>query len=428
MILLAVAAALAAMTGLASTQDAPMSAVTTDLAYVAPSGSLITQHPSGETRTHGRDGARYAFPAWSPSGDQLAAIEREGLRARAVVFTPDQPDAPRSVLLDDPQRAVIYLDWRDDGEALYLLTNHPSGLYALIEATPNGTRELATGAPLFWHEAPDGTLAVHLRNTEGDQSFLLDPTTGTVTASNPAGPYRSPAVSPTGRWLAGAIQPFGAARIDVRRLPVGTDENLRRQLDYEGVTAFAWSPQGPDRLAVIRPLVNAPHAFGPLGILNVDDGLYEPVTDASVLAFWWSPNGNRLAVVASEPPGEDNVAQHNPRTPVLAGRVPTAATPTNLTPTQQSARGFRVGFADADGGQVQWLGDVQLSGRFLAEQLPFFDQYARSHRAWSHEGRTLVLPVVDTSGAARLMFVNPDSASMTLGPYGSMPSWSPAAP
>lgn len=425
---LAFAVTLAALTGLAVTQDAPTIPIPTNLAYVAPSGALVTQTPGGETQTHGRDGARYAFPAWSPDGQQLATIEREGTRARAVVFTLNQASSTREVLLDDPQRAVIYLDWRDDGQAVYLLTNHPSGRYALIEATRDGTRELTTGAPLFWHEAPDGTLAVHLQNADGDQSFLLNPTTGAVTPLDPAGPYRSPAVSRSGRWLAGTVQPFGSARIDVRRLPVGTAESTRRQLDYAGLTAFAWSPQGPDRLAVIRPLVNAPHAFGPLGILDAEDGLYEPVTDASVLAFWWSPAGDQIMFVASDPPGQDNVAEGDPRGPVLASAMPTAAPTPAPKRVQQNAPGFRVGVAGPGDRDATWLGGVRPSGRFLAEQLPFFDQYARSHRAWSHDGAMFVLPVVDASGAARLLLINPREGRMIEGPYGSMPSWSPVAP
>jgi hypothetical protein len=423
--------ALAILMGAAHAQTSTTPALPAALAYVAPDGTLVTQQPGSDPQPLSRDGARYAFPAWSPGGQRVAVIERQGTRARAVIFTPGSAGGERRVLLDDPERAVIYLDWRDDGDAVYLLTNHPNGRYALIEATDAGTRELATGAPLFWHEAPNGMLAVHLQNADGDQNFLLDPGSGDVTPLDPPGPYRSPAVSTSGRWLAGSVRPFGGPRIDVQRLPLETGDDTRRQLDYSGLTAFAWSPQGTDRLAVIRPLVNAPHAFGPLGVLNAEDGLYEPVTDASVLAFWWSPNGEQMMFIASDPPGNDTVASR------AAPQYLAAATQAILPEThvsqpqavQQSATRFRLGYANISGNEEPvWLGGVRPSARFLSEQLPFFDQYDRSHQAWSPDGRMFVLPVTDPSGAARLLFAEPDGGGLVMGPYGSMPSWAPVAP
>lgn len=423
--------ALTVMTGNAHAQTAATPALPAALAYIAPDGALVTQQPGTDPQPVSRDGASYAFPAWSPDGQRVAVIERQGTRARAVVFTPGVDGGERRVLLDDPARAVIYFDWRDDGNAVYLLTNHPSGRYALIEATDSGTRELATGAPLFWHEAPNGTLAVHLQNAEGDQSFLLDPGSGAVTPLDPAGPYRSPAVSTSGRWLAGSVRPFGGPRVDVQRLPLGTSDQARRQLDYSGLTAFAWSPQGSDRLAVIRPLVNAPHAFGPLGVLNAEDGLYEPVTDASVLAFWWSPDGERIMFVASDPPGNDTVASRTAPQFLAASTQAYLLEPQASQPqaVQQNATRFRLGYANVGGNEEPvWLGGVRPSARFLSEQLPFFDQYARSHQAWSPDGRMFVLPVTDPAGAARLLFAEPGGAGVRMGPYGSMPSWSPVAP
>ena len=60
---------------------------------------------------------------------------------------------------------------------------------------------------------------------------------------------------------------------------------------------------------------------------------------------------------------------------------------------------------------------------FLSQFLPFFDQYALSHRIWSPQSNALVLPVQEGDTSQIILVPARGGAPRTLG-EGSMPSWS----
>ena len=360
-----------------------------DLAYVAADGALaVRPADAGPVRTYAAPGATHAFPAWSPDGTRLAAIRRSPAGASLVVVDPTTPDATTpdaaDVWFDEAGANVVYFDWRDDGAAVYLLVSDPATGFALVEATRDGAERLARGAPLFWDQTPDGDLLVHVGGPGPARLFELDPVTGA--ASGPLaepGAFRSPAASPSGAWRAYAERAPG----DVLRAvvePTGADAP-RRELGHQGLAAFAWAPDR-DVLALLRPVTDQPHAFGPLGGLDADTGLFEPWTDATVVAFWWAPTGDRVAVLAVSGPGGGSVAQAAGPRRVAARFV-------------QRGPAFRLGVVDVAAADTRWLGEVAPSGTFLSQYVPFFDQYARSHAAWSPDGRWLTLPLQGPGGA-----------------------------
>jgi hypothetical protein len=57
--------------------------------------------------------------------------------------------------------------------------------------------------------------------------------------------------------------------------------------------------------------------------------------------------------------------------------------------------------------------------------LPFFDQYALSHRVWSRDSRSIVLPLADIRPEPQITVIYADdSRSVELGP-GAIAFWSP---
>ena len=61
----------------------------------------------------------------------------------------------------------------------------------------------------------------------------------------------------------------------------------------------------------------------------------------------------------------------------------------------------------------------------MNQVLPYFDQYALSHRVWAPDGSAILLPVIGDDGAESLAVLPADgSAARTLAP-GSMGFWSP---
>lgn len=402
------AAGLSAAVAQGLAQGAGDVALDTDLAYVAADGRLaVRPADGGAPALFGPDGAWHAFPAWSPSGDRVAAIRRTATGASAVVVDP-AAGGPPTVWFDEPGADVIYFGWRDDGAALYLLVNDPATGYALVEAGPDDATRLARGAPLFWDATPDGTLLVHVGGPGPARLFELDPATGEAgpPLAEP-GVFRSPAASPSGDWRAYAERAPG----DVRRVvvePTEAGDGPRRELGHVGVAAFAWAPDR-DRLALLRPVTDQPHAFGPLGGLDAATGLFEPWTDATVVAFWWAPGGDRVAVLAVSGPGGGRVAQAGPARRVASRFV-------------QDGPAFRFGVVDVAAAETTWLGEVAPSANFLAQYVPFFDQYARSHATWSPDGRWVALPLQGPNGARVVAIDVADARLHDLG-AGAMPAF-----
>lgn len=414
-------------------------ALASDLAFVGPDGR-IGWLPAGSERVRllGDPDLQYAFPAFSPDGRRLAAIERTAARARAVVFDlPGEEGAPvpRAAWLDLPSAPVIYLDWADDGDELLLLTGDTRG-FALRRATAETASEpLARGAPLFWDQRDDG-LMVHVGGP-GQPRLVLTDAVGRIEAElRSPGAFRAPAVSPSGDWLAyGERLPGDVRRAVIERTP--TDDAApaegpgRRALDVRGLSAFAWHPRD-DVLALTRPIASVPHSFGPLGGLDASTGLFEPWTDASVLAFWWSPAGDAIGVLALQgAPGGGSVAASGApslasvRPIAAAARGPVVDAPEPPMPVQAGGLRLRAGVLDPASGDVAWLGTVVPQQRFLNEQVPFFDQYARSHVVWSPDGRWWALSVVDALGRDVIGLIDVRSGTVREIAPGTAPVFAP---
>ena len=51
--------------------------------------------------------------------------------------------------------------------------------------------------------------------------------------------------------------------------------------------------------------------------------------------------------------------------------------------------------------------DIKLADLFVNQVLPYFDQYALSHRFWSPDSRSLVLPIVGDQDVTRITTSSP---------------------
>ena len=102
------------------------------------------------------------------------------------------------------------------------------------------------------------------------------------------------------------------------------------------------------------------------------------------------------------------------RDPAWPGRSPTPrASPVSLA------------FVDVAKGTATAPVIVSLTPLFVNQVLPYFDQYALSHRVWSPDGTSILLPVVGTDGVESLELLPADgSAPRVLAP-GSIGFWSP---
>jgi TolB protein len=86
---------------------------------------------------------------------------------------------------------------------------------------------------------------------------------------------------------------------------------------------------------------------------------------------------------------------------------------------------LRLTFVDVADGTILSQRSIQASDLFVNQVLPFFDQYALSHRFWAPDGTAIVLPVVGDGDVTRLLAIPADGSDARLIATAEFGSWSP---
>ena len=68
---------------------------------------------------------------------------------------------------------------------------------------------------------------------------------------------------------------------------------------------------------------------------------------------------------------------------------------------------------------------VQVGDVFAQQVLPYFDQYALSHRIWSPDGRSVALPVMDADGTPGIDIIPAEGGAPTRVAAGVAAAWGP---
>lgn len=398
---------------------APCPELTSRIAYVTPFGQLAVVDPSaGEPRLISPVGVTYQFPAFSPDGTRIAAIGvADGEGMVSIFGGPETRQAYRSAA-----EPPIYLYWAPDGASLSFIAARPeSGLGFHIADLDGTARLVATGSPFYWawdHDA--ASLLAHVGLTgEGSRLAFADPDTGIAEGDlDPPGFFQAPGISPSGRFIAYAtVAPGGDRRVVVASHPFVAGEVVRREFSHQGFAMLGWNPVS-DVVAVMSPPQAAPHWFGPIQVLDAADGLLEPVVDGVALAFFWSPDGTKLAWLS--PVAAPDVQQ------VVDTRTGSQGVGDSLpSPAQQASVRLRLHVVDIDGlqsGVPRTLTTFAPSAAFVNQFLPFFDQYALSHRIWSPNSDALALPMIGSDGVTRVVVVDLDGTQREVA-QGDMPAW-----
>lgn len=379
-------------------------------------GELVTIAPDGSRRrTLTRGEHFFQFPAWSPDGTRIAAVG--GTAEQAGVFTfedadqADQPQAPRA-LFESRTESPIYLFWSPNSKHLSfiaaLLDRQPPQLALRVvaaDADPEAAARvppIALGRPCFWDWSADSrAILLHAGVTEDSaQVRLIDPfnpARGKLSLSRQPGYFRAPGISRTGRYLA-----FGeVSRAGNARLTVDDRQGKRRiAIEHHGFAALGWSP-ADDRLAFICPSEPINTYYGPLRVLDVARGKAEVVTEDTVVAFFWSPNGERIAYFTVAEHAMEFNALLAPLNPAEAARAGGFQPPSAAEDDTEDAPSFiplNLWIADLERGETQLVYTFEPAEAFVSLFLPFFDQYALSHRLWSPDSSALVLPMLRRQG------------------------------
>lgn len=399
------------------------------LAVVGDDARLVTMDAMGGTVTPiGRPGIRFSFPAWSPDGSRIAVIGATSDETGIYVFpaaTAGATPADPVVIYRSSDHPPFYVYWSPDGRRVSFLTTEPAAValrVAPADASAPAT-VVRTGSPLYWAWAGPDRLLVH-SGIGGPNAFFgeIQPDgTAPEPAADATGDFRAPAVSADARFR-GYTSPATATPEQV--VVESVDHTIRHGLGVYGTAALDFGPIG-EELAFIAPGVAGDAVgipIGPLRLIDAASGAVRTLLPDAVIGFFWSPDGATIAALELASSGSDQVATRDGI--VLAS---TTGGDRRHVMTAAAAPGvaLRLVFVTVGSGAILSRRTIRLSDVFAQQILPFFDQYALSHRLWAPDGASVVVPVVSDDGAVHLTTVRADGTDTRVVTDGTMAFWRP---
>lgn len=390
------------------------------IVFINTDGQVETISPDGgDSRLLTDTDFNYQFPAWSPDGSYLAVIGGDVLGGGIYLLTDEEGPVEPQELYFDSDQTPIYLYWSPDNRQVSFIASHPDddiGLHLAPVEDDAESRLLTTGSPFYWDWAAGGNQLLIHTGFAGDEARLaLIEANGDGSGENLAAPgfFQAPGISADGRYLAYAeAEDTRASRLVVADMETGQ----QHQEEHDGLVAMGWSPTA-NQLAFVSATRDAPEFLGPLQLLEAETGQVRLLSDEIVLAFFWSPDGRYLAYISVSDQTEGDITAARPSVP--AERRPSRAK--GLQQRRPTVLNLRV--VDVAAGTGRHLTTFTPTILFLAQFLPFFDQYALSHRLWSPDSDALVLPMQD-NGINRIFVVPASGGRVRALAEGSIAFWS----
>ena len=403
------------------------------IADVGADGSLSLISTDGRTVVLAPPGdAAFGFPAWSPDGSHVAAIRDDTFGAAILVFDARRALAGAPVeptlIFRSAGIAPFYSSWTPDGRQVSFLADEADALSLRIapadgSAPLDGTgpgAKIRTGSPLYFDWIDNGHLLAHVGTGPG--AFLgeigLDGAPAGPTLASP-GDFRSPIVSHEGSRLAYVrAAATGPAEVVV----ASPDGSSAHEMSVFGPAGLAFDPGGTT-VAAIAPIATGSTysiPIGPLRLLDAGTGAVRTLLDGNVVSFWWSPDGRTIAALRVQPVA---AAPTGSAAAVPAPSAVESASPAGASPAP-SATEVRLVFVDVATGRIRSQPIVNPGQVFIDQFLTYFDQYALSHRIWSPDSSSVLMPLADADGTTRMaaLFANGDPAIRF---DGSIAFWSP---
>lgn len=381
--------------------------ITNRIAIVDMQGQLTTCAPDGsDTRVLTRPDRLYQFPAWSPDGSRIAAVGSDRGGSGVYCFADDAQGEQLQLYRSfaGTGKSPFYLYWAPDSQRLTFLANNPVGgigFHIVDREALAESRLLALGQPFFWQWGKDSAeIMIHTGGGDEGRLDFIDPTVGPKKSRNHATPgyFQSPGISPSGNYIA-----YAALDEDGKSSIVLENRNSRRKIvhAHRGAVVLGWSPTR-EHIAFMAPESNEMHYYGPLRLLGLD-GKVKMLSSEAVLAYFWSPDGQKIAYFSPTRTASSSHVSGNTGSASINGGSQYGMGNSRL---EKSLTSEKVSERESDIVRLElWIVDLQSRTRmmlhnfrptrlFLNQFLPFFDQYTHSHRIWSPASDALVLPLV----------------------------------
>ncbi len=376
-----------------NSQVVEQSATGQEVRKVEP-GMRMERNPSRVIIQSGNTGGEFVSSA-------LYLASSDGKRPLREVYVSNKHDVP-------------YLDWSPDSQQIAFLTKNIDDQSAALNllSAQEGSRSkiLLEGADATWNWNPDGkTLIAKVGNVSGpDKLSVVDVTSDKTTKLESKGDlaFQAPHYSPDGGYML-ITEESGDKHKLVLADRAGTA--LKTLTEFSGQIAFAWSPAGAKVAYVVSADQSEPG--GSLTVIDVNSNDKRIVNNKPVQAFFWSPDGDRIATFSR--------ANRTDIPPDFQGFsvVPDLAIPLMLLetidPTNGNARG------------LFYFAPTSSFQRIAAE----FDRFSRSMTIWSPDSRKLVFTLTfgDSNGTRDYVIESEGSGSLfprILG-NGGLAVWSP---
>lgn len=381
-------------TRLAVEASSPPTSPENQLLVVGEDGNLyLVDAASGKRFALTTDAAlrrQYLQPTWSSDGERIAWARLDGQRSFLEMTRFDGADRSTLNLPFPP----FYIFWSPTGDRLAYLSNwlaldQPSMALRIVEldAGEARARTLAEGQPFYFSWAPDGQqLLAHIG---GERIELLSLDGAAQSLQISGGQFPAP------QWAAdGARLIYAVADAAYQRLVVADSngQELTELTDFPGRISFSLSPDNAQLAYIVTEAAAQMSTLGPLYVVDVETRRTREITTNPVLAFFWSPAGDRLAYLGLE---------------FVAGRL-----------------GLR--WYVWDGRTSTPYASFLPTRTFWENYLPFFDQYAQSHRVWASDGSAFVFTgtLADGRSGVWVQPITPDAAPVAMG-SGVVATWSP---
>jgi hypothetical protein len=361
------------------------------LVVVDDEGRVVTVGPDGSDPVVLSQPSEVPFqPIWSPDGSRVAYATQSG-RPQVVVADADGGDAQRAAV----ESPAFYLTWSPDGEQLGSLRNG-SDAVALdvidLASADLEAVELDQGAPYWLSWDPQGDrLAAHV----GTDRLDVVGADGEISPLGVGpGAFRVPDWTDAGLLAVAA----DGGRQALVRIAVGGEVEPLAAID--GNVGFSANPAGtkvaiqsfePDSAGeAVEASLPAQEPLPPNTLLVLDLETDEPtvVSLQDVLAFFWSPVGDRLLVL------EVGEGERTVRWRVWNGE------------TLSEGPSFQPGAS------------------FGTDFIAFFDQYQRSMSLWAPDGSGYAFPG-SIDGEEGIWVADASSDRATMVAAGSWVAWSP---
>jgi len=351
----------------------PLLVVTEDHAVAAIS-------PDGETvELVAPDPNRLVSQAtWAPDGRLAVWTEVDRAAGQAVIAMGDSQGQRRI----DGGTTPFFYAWSPDGAHVAYLGNSPEGTgvaMGLVDVAAGTARLVDAGAPYYLDWAPDGSrLAVHVDTTFLGFVDLEGTRTPLATAG---GLFQAPQFLDDGRLLvATGGESQGVALSEQSGEPVLIAPTT-------GGTFFSASAGGA--LLAYTDTADAP-ILGSLAVMRINNGDPATISEGPVVAFEWSPSGEKLLFLTVNEAG------------------------TALIPQVWEASGLTA---------YEELLPTQV---MISQYLPFWDQYSRVLTLWAPDGASFVLPADGENGGSIVIY-DVGTGETTRVTAGLFASWAPGS-